>query len=71
MNDEVPDRLCAESVSAFHNSDLLEKVEIWIDGVKQDGRVIEYCISGRWARVYGNFGKIKKLMRREIRVEFK
>lgn len=46
----VPDRLCAQKDSRFyvHNH---PEVRVSIDGVDFTGRVVEFCISGRWARV--------------------
>lgn len=54
-----PDRLCTERGSRWFNGRDAERIEISIDGVKQAGRVVEYCMSKGWARclVFGPDGQ--------------
>lgn len=46
-----PDRFCVEKGSDW-NRKLDGCIRIAIDGVERFGEVVEYCISGRWARVH-------------------
>lgn len=79
----IPDRLCTEKKSPFFNKSVLDrKPRVFVNGVEHVGTVVEYCISGGWARVTekdegGNYKKnmLKTgiLIRRihgEIKVEY-
>ena len=51
MSDELPDRLCANPKSPFHNEELLARgVGIRFNG-QEKTNVEEYCISEGWVRV--------------------
>lgn len=46
-----PDRFSVELKSAWHRA-LPAPIRIALDGVEQSGTVVEYCVSGRWARIH-------------------
>jgi hypothetical protein len=51
MTQSVPDRLCADPKSKFHDADLLEQgVGIRFNGVERND-VHEYCLSEGWIKV--------------------
>jgi len=51
MTDTLPDRLCNDPKSPFHNRELLERgVGIRFNGVERTN-VEEYCVSEGWVRV--------------------
>lgn len=47
---KVPDRLSSEKGSKYYST-LGKRLGISINGVEQHETVVEYCISGMWARV--------------------
>lgn len=47
--DEILDRVCIEKNSPFYEHNV-DQLGVRIDGIEQDS-VIEYCISGKWARI--------------------
>lgn len=81
---QPPDRLCMEERSPYYNMEIAKRVDIWINGEKHDDTVVEYSVSGRWARVLtklpdGTFApnflrnrpKISRKQNLDIRVEWK
>jgi hypothetical protein len=51
MTDTLPDRLCADPKSKFHDADLMERgVGIRFNGVERHD-VHEYCLSEGWIKV--------------------
>jgi hypothetical protein len=51
MPDTLPDRLCVNPRSKFHNAELIERgVGIRFNGQERDN-VEEYCLSEGWIRV--------------------
>jgi Protein of unknown function (DUF3297) len=51
MTETLPDRLCNDPKSPFHNRELLERgVGIRFNGVERNN-VEEYCVSEGWVRV--------------------
>lgn len=51
MMDALPDRLCANPKSPFHNEALLERgVGVRFNGVEKTN-VEEYCVSEGWVRL--------------------
>jgi Protein of unknown function (DUF3297) len=51
MSDTLPDRLCIDPKSPFHNAELLERnVGILFNGAEKTN-VEEYCVSEGWIRV--------------------
>lgn len=79
-----PDRLCVVDGKPYFNAAMLTRVRVWIDEVEHIDDVVEYCVSGSWARVhvrgpngqfrqniYGKGLMIKRLVNVVVRVEFK
>ena len=51
MTDTLPDRLCVNPRSKFHNAELIERgIGIRFNGQERDN-VEEYCLSEGWIRV--------------------
>lgn len=46
-----PDRYCVEASSKWRIA-IPAPIRIALDGIEQSGTVVEYCVSGRWARVH-------------------
>ena len=57
MTDTLPDRLCIDPKSAFHNEEALKRdVGIRFNGVEKTN-VEEYCVSEGWIRVAAGVAK--------------
>jgi hypothetical protein len=51
MTDQLPDRLCVDPDSPFHDADLLQQeIGVRFNGVEKTN-VEEYCISEGWIKV--------------------
>lgn len=58
---DIPDRLSVEKGSPFANEAVGRKLEVFLNGIRQVGCVVEYCISEGWLRRYRKtaLGKLK------------
>src|SRR4051794_39028372 len=54
----VPNRLSVDPASDYYDKDAIPGLHVFIDG-KEVRNVVEYCMSGRWARIYQVDGRGK------------
>ncbi len=52
LNPSIPDHLSVDATNKYFDPVTAKKIDVFFDGVRQPGNVIEYCISQGWVMRY-------------------